>query len=137
MRDIPVVSAAVAEGSWDSRKRTRKQSSVSTRTRWMDLSGAAAAPWTADFAAFSSGPSATALGWGLPAGEPRERRCIAVAAENFFPHPFCWYDACGRLGVGAGFNSVGSFFSFFFFFFCAWMKGEKKSSWKSPRACGK
>jgi hypothetical protein len=77
-----VRAAAAAEGSWERRKRTRKQSSVRTGTKWMDLSGAAGA---LAFTAFSSaGPassSAAALTReGLPAGEPRERRCIAAAA---------------------------------------------------------
>lgn len=92
-------------GSWEKRKRTRKQRSVRRGTRWMDLSGAAAL--AAFPVVFSSASSAAAAGaasrLGLEPGDPMERRCIAAAAaeeeEEIFS--FCCYDA----GIGAvGFN---------------------------------
>jgi hypothetical protein len=81
--DIPV---SAAEGSWDSRKRTRKHRRVRTGTKWMDLFSARAL--TIAFAAFSSVASASSSAATLrreffPAGDPRERRCIAAAAIFF------------------------------------------------------
>jgi hypothetical protein len=65
-------------GSWEKRKRTRRQRSVRSGTRWMDLSGAAALP-AAFPVAFSSASSAASR-LGLGPGDPMERRCIAAAA---------------------------------------------------------
>ena len=58
-----------------------------TGTRWMDLSGAG--DLATAFAAFSSAASAssspaTLRRKDLPAGDPRERRCIAAAAAADF-----------------------------------------------------
>jgi len=101
--DIPV---SAAEGSWDSRKRTRRHERVRTGTRWMDLSGAGAlaTAFVASSSAASASSSAATLRWkDLPAGDPRERRCIAAAAAAAI-FIFCWW-GCGtgaRRGIREG-----------------------------------